>query len=168
MDEYANDDYDDAVEQEEEMVPEDEGAEEEVEQSEQQRAEAADLVKLFRQHPEIWIPYSEQVQEQLNIKAPGESSVENASVSLRDLKTLDGHHTTYPFLTSYERTKCISFRACQIAHGAKPYIFVPEGVTDAYEIAKMELDAKRLPFIIKRPLPDGSFEVWRLSDLVVF
>jgi DNA-directed RNA polymerase I, II, and III subunit RPABC2 len=168
MDEYANDDYEEGVEQEEEVVPEEEAVEEEIEQSEQQRAEAADLVKLFRQHPEIWIPYSEQVQEQLNIKAPGDASAENTNVSLRDLKTLDAHHATYPFLTNYERTKCISFRASQISHGAKPYILVPEGVSDAYEIAKLELDAKRLPYIIKRPLPDGSFEVWRLSDLVVF
>jgi DNA-directed RNA polymerase I, II, and III subunit RPABC2 len=166
MDEYANDEYDDAPEQEEEVLEEEEVVEE-IEQSEQQRAEAADLVKLFRQHPEIWIPYSEQVQEQLNIKAPGEESAATTNVSLRDLKALDAHHSTYPFLTSYERTKCISFRASQIANGAKPYILVPEGVSDSYEIAKMELDAKRLPFIIKRPLPDGSFEVWRLSDLIV-
>lgn len=166
MDEYANDEYDEAPEQEEEVLEEEEVVEE-IEQSEQQRAEAADLVKLFRQHPEIWIPYSEQVQEQLNIKAPGEESAATTNVSLRDLKALDAHHSTYPFLTSYERTKCISFRASQIANGAKPYILVPEGVSDSYEIAKMELDAKRLPFIIKRPLPDGSFEVWRLSDLIV-
>ena len=85
MDEYANDDYEEGVEQEEEVVPEEEAVEEEIEQSEQQRAEAADLVKLFRQHPEIWIPYSEQVQEQLNIKAPGDASAENTNVSLRDL-----------------------------------------------------------------------------------
>jgi DNA-directed RNA polymerase I, II, and III subunit RPABC2 len=166
MDEYANDEYDEAPEQEEEVLEEEEVVEE-IEQSEQQRAEAADLVKLFRQHPEIWIPYSEQVQEQLNIKAPGEESAATTNVSLRDLKALDAHHSTYPFLTSYERTKCISFRASQIANGAKPYILVPEGVSDSYEIAKMELDAKRLPFIVKRPLPDGSFEVWRLSDLIV-
>lgn len=166
MDEYANDEYDEAPEQEEEVLEEEEVVEE-IEQSEQQRAEAADLVKLFRQHPEIWIPYSEQVQEQLNIKAPGEESAATTNVSLRDLKALDAHHSTYPFLTSYERTKCISFRASQIANSAKPYILVPEEVSDSYEIAKMELDAKRLPFIIKRPLPDGSFEVWRLSDLIV-
>jgi DNA-directed RNA polymerase I, II, and III subunit RPABC2 len=169
MDEYANDggDYEEDV-QEEDIPEQEDDAGEEIEQSEQQRAEAADLVKLFRQHPEIWIPYSEQVQERLNIQAPDAASVESTSVSLRDPKILDTRHTTYPFLTSYERTKCISFRASQIANGAKPYILVPEGVSDSYEIAKMELEAKRLPFIIKRPLPDGSFEVWRLADLVIF
>lgn len=168
MDEFVAEDYDDAPEQDEEELLDQEDVVEEVEQSEQQRAEAADLAKLFRQHPEIWIPYSDQVQEQLNIKAPDAESDATTNVSLRDLKALDAHHSTYPFLTSYERTKCISFRASQIAHGAKPYMLVPEGMNDAYEIAKMELEAKRLPYIIKRPLPDGSFEVWRLTDLVVF
>jgi len=168
MEEFVAEDYDDAPDQDEEEILEQEEAVEEVEQSEQQRAEAADLAKLFRQHPEIWIPYSEQVQGQLNIKAPDAESGATTNVSLRDLKALDSHHSTYPFLTNYERTKCISFRASQIAHGAKPYILVPEGVNEAYEIAKMELEAKRLPYIVKRPLPDGSFEVWRLTDLVVF
>jgi hypothetical protein len=48
---------------------------------------------------------------------------------------------TYPFLTNYERTKIVSFRASQISNGAKPYILVPEGVTDSYVIATMELEA---------------------------
>lgn len=155
--------------EEEEAVFEEQMDEElvEVEQTEAQRSETADLAKLVRQHPEIWIPYEEQVLEQLNTRAPG-AEVAGKSYSLRELGKLDAKHRSYPFLTSYERTKILSYRASQICNGAKPYILVPEGVTDAHVIAKMELEAKRLPFIIKRPMPDGSFEVWRLSDLVVF
>lgn len=171
MDEYAN-------EVEEEIVEEefDEGEvvdEVEEEQTEQQRAEAADVVKLFKQHPEIWIPYEEQVQERLVIRppgAPGESAPMSAVdmvTSLRDISLLDANHTTYPFLTNYEKTKCISFRASQINNGAKPYILVPTGVNDSYQIAKMELEERRLPFIVKRPMPDGTYEVWRLNDLLI-
>jgi DNA-directed RNA polymerase I, II, and III subunit RPABC2 len=153
----------------EEVVPETDVAEEE--QTEQQRAEAADILKLLKQHPEIWIPYEEQIQERLNTKqGPGPTEDEVGLLpkcGLRDTSLLDAAHTTYPFLTNYERTKCISYRASQICNGAKPYILVPEGVTDAYEIAKLELEAKRLPFIVKRPLPDGTFEVWRLTDLLL-
>ena len=87
---------------------------------------------------------------------------------MRDLARVDAVHTTYPFLTQYERTKCVSFRGSQLAHGANPFIVVPEGMTDSYEIARAELEQKRLPYIIKRPLPDGSFEVWKLTDLMVF
>jgi DNA-directed RNA polymerase subunit K/omega len=170
MDEYAN-------EVEEEIVEEeyDEGEViEEVEETEQQRAEAADVVKLFKQHPEIWIPYEEQIQERLLIKPAGGAPGADAEVltadmvtSLRDISLLDANHTTYPFLTNYEKTKCISFRASQINNGAKPYILVPTGINDSYQIAKMELEARRLPIIIKRPMPDGTYEVWRLNDLLI-
>lgn len=139
------------------------------ESTEAQKAEAADIAKLLRQHPEIWIPYEEHVRNQLNI-APAEPKEEETEVQIgcRDTKTLDSKHCTYPFLTNYERTKIISYRASQISNGAKPYIVVPEGVTESYIIAMMELEVKKLPYVIKRPLPDGSFEVWRLMDLVVF
>ena len=173
MDEFAPDVDEDVVLEEEYEAEEGLDVEEE-EQTEQQRAEAADVVKLFKQHPEIWIPYKEQVQEQLNIHAPevgapspGTDVLIGMNTSLRDTSILDKHHQTYPFLTNYEKTKCISFRASQINHGAKPYLLVPTGMNDSYQIAKMELEQKRLPYILKRPLPDGNYEVWRLSDLMI-
>ena len=113
-------------------------------------SEAADIQKMIRQHPEIAIPYEEQVLERLYVRGPA-----------------DPYHTTYPRITQYEKTKAISFRASMLSNGAKPYILVPEGVTDTYQIAKMELEAKRLPFIFKRPLPDGTYEYWRLTDLLL-
>jgi DNA-directed RNA polymerase subunit K/omega len=115
----------------------------------QQASEMADLQKLYRQHPEIWIPYSEQVQEKLPVRGPS-----------------DPNHITYPLLTRYEITKILSFRASQLANGANPYILVPEGVTSTEQIAKLELKAKRLPYILKRPLPNGQYEFWRLADLM--
>ena len=134
-----------------------------------QRAEADALAKLFKQHPEIWIPYEEQIKERLHTKAPEPIIEEPVALqtTFREVRNIDEKHRTYPFLTNYERTKCISYRASQICNGARPYIEVPDGVTDAYEIAKMELKAKRLPFIIKRPLNDGNFEVWKLTDLML-
>jgi DNA-directed RNA polymerase I, II, and III subunit RPABC2 len=79
----------------------------------------------------------------------------------------DTTHTTYPFLTLYEKTKVLSLRASQLARGAPSFIEVPEYLTDVYEIAKAELEAKRLPYILKRPLPDGNWEYWRLADLMI-
>ncbi len=124
-------------------------AEETDETTAAQAAELADLQKLYRQHPEIWIPYEEQVLEKLPTKG-----------------LTDPNHKTYPLLTRYEITKILSFRSSQISNGAKPYILVPEGVTETYQIAKLELQAKRLPYILKRPLPNGSYEYWKLSDLL--
>lgn len=167
MDEFERDDGDN-----EDFIQEDEVQDElvegEEEQTEQQKAETADVMKLFKQHPEIWIPYEEQIQERLNINPPGElTEFADLPTSLRDLSLLDAKHTTYPFLNGFEKPKCIAFRARQIDNGAKPYVLVPSGVTDSYLIAKMELEARRLPLIVKRPMPDGTYEVWRLNDLLL-
>jgi DNA-directed RNA polymerase I, II, and III subunit RPABC2 len=171
MDEFRDDepDVEDEGLGEEFEVPETGEGEVVEEATEAQKAEAADLAKLLRQHPEIWIPYEDQVRSQLNI-VPAEPEAEEKPIvaaGYRDLQRVDSKHTTYPFLSNYEKTKIVSFRASQIDNGAKPYIVVQPGITDSAIIAAMELEAKKLPFIIKRPLPDGTFEVWRLADLVI-
>ena len=79
----------------------------------------------------------------------------------------DPKHTSVPFLTQYEKTKILGFRTNQLSQGARAYIAVPEHVTDIREIARLELEARRLPIIIKRPMPDGTFEKWRLTDLLI-
>ena len=80
--------------------------------------------------------------------------------------TEDKQHTSYPFLNKFEKTKILGFRMNQLSQGARPFITVPAHVSDVREIARMELEQKRLPIIIKRPMPDGTFEYWRLQDLL--
>jgi DNA-directed RNA polymerase subunit K/omega len=80
---------------------------------------------------------------------------------------VDPRHRSAPFLTQYEKTHILGFRTHQLSMGARPYIAVPAHVTDLREIARLELEARRLPIIIKRPMPDGTFEKWRLSDLLI-
>ena len=165
-DEFRADEDDnvDEPELEEEGEEELEGVE-----AEQVRTDAADLQKLYKQHPEIWIPYEENVLVNLATRAPVPlpEAPEVLPLGLREQRHVDEVHRTYPILTQYEKTKILSFRASQIGHGAAPYIVVPKGVTDSYLIAKLELQEKRLPFIVKRPLPDGRYEVWKLADLTV-
>ena len=117
---------------------------------------APEMKRLYQQHPECLLDYVEQVVPKipLQILPPGGSK-------------LDPNHRTYPFLTIYERTKIIGLRANQISRGAVPFITVPPQVTDVKDIARLELEQKRLPFIIKRPLPNGTFEYWRLADLLI-
>ena len=78
---------------------------------------------------------------------------------------VDPLHQTLPFLTKYERTRILGQRASQINSGAKPFIPVKADVLDGYLIAEEELNLKKIPFIIKRPMPNGGFEYWRVSDL---
>ena len=69
-----------------------------------------------------------------------------------DYNIIDPLHRTIPFLTKYEKTRIIGQRAKQINSGAKPFIQVPENIIDGYLIAEMELQQKRIPVIIRRPL----------------
>ena len=78
---------------------------------------------------------------------------------------IDPLHRTVPFLTKYERARIIGQRAKQIETGAKPFISVPENVVDSNIIAELELKAKKIPFIIRRPIPGGGSEYWNIQDL---
>jgi DNA-directed RNA polymerase I, II, and III subunit RPABC2 len=80
---------------------------------------------------------------------------------------IDPLHKTIPFLTKYEKARIIGIRAKQINSGAKPFIKVPENIIDGYLIAEMELKEKRVPFIIKRPIPGGTCEYWKIKDLEI-
>ena len=76
-------------------------------------------------------------------------------------------HKTLPFLTKYEKTRILGQRAKQINSGDRPYIDVPYDIIDGYLIAELELKAKKLPLIVCRPIPDGTAEYWKLSDLEI-
>lgn len=81
---------------------------------------------------------------------------------------IDDFHKTIPFLTKYEKTRILGVRAKQIDSGAKPFFDASKrNLIDGYTIAQKELQLKRLPFIIRRPLPNGGSEFWKLSDLQI-
>jgi DNA-directed RNA polymerase subunit K/omega len=111
---------------------------------------------LYKYHPETIVDYAEAVAAAVPLQVvPPEPD------------GADPKHTSPPFLTVYERTKILGARANMIAEGARPFVDVPAHITAPLDIAKLELEQRRLPFIIKRPMPDGSFEYWRLSDLLI-
>ena len=80
---------------------------------------------------------------------------------------VDSLHKTLPMLTKYEKTRILGQRAKQINDGATPFIKVPEGVIDGYLIAIRELEEKKIPFIIRRPLPNRGSEYWMVEDLEI-
>ena len=73
---------------------------------------------------------------------------------------------TSRFLTKYERAKIIGERAIQINNGSEVYVDVPNGLCDSLKIAEKELKEKKIPFIIRRYLPNGDFEDWELNELI--
>ena len=78
---------------------------------------------------------------------------------------IDDLHKTIPYLTKYERARILGIRAKQINCGATPFIKLSEGIIDGYIIAEMELREKKIPFIIRRPMPNRGSEYWFLKDL---
>ena len=80
---------------------------------------------------------------------------------------VDPIHRTIPYLTKYEKARVLGQRAKQIETGAKPLVKVPENIIDGYIIAELELKEKKIPFIIRRPIPGGGCEYWNLRDLEI-
>jgi len=80
---------------------------------------------------------------------------------------VDPLHKSIPWLTKFEIARILGLRSKQINNGADTFIDVPPEIISGYTIAEMELEQKKIPFIIRRPLPNGGSEYWRVSDLDV-
>ena len=80
---------------------------------------------------------------------------------------VDPFHKTVPFLTKYEKARILGERAKQLNAGGKPFVNVDPSILDGYLIAEKELNEKKLPFIIKRPITNGACEYWKIEDLEI-
>ena len=85
----------------------------------------------------------------------------------KDNIIVDNLHKTVPILTKFEKTKILGVRAKQLNNGAKPMITLKNPVIDGYLIALKELEEKKIPVIIRRPLPNNTSEYWYLKDLEI-
>lgn len=81
-------------------------------------------------------------------------------------KTFTHGRITSPYLSKYERAKIIGFRATQLSNNDPPRVAVGDNI-DFINIAKEELKQGVLDFVIRRPLPNGKYEDWLLSELRV-
>lgn len=112
----------------------------------------------------------------------GEEQQQSAAVGLHAERQPNKVRVTTPYLTKYERARILGTRALQIRWVHSRYILycsltcpesmnapvlVPlDGETDALQIAIKELSQRKIPLIIRRYLPDGSFEDWSVSELI--
>ena len=71
---------------------------------------------------------------------------------------------TKPFITKYEKVRILSFRANQLSRGAAPMLKDTDGLSPA-QIALKEYEQKVIPLKIKRPLPNGTVEKYKISEL---
>lgn len=73
---------------------------------------------------------------------------------------------TTRFLTKYEKARIIGARALQISKNAPVMVEIEPGEWDPIKIAEKELIERKIPFIIRRYLPDNSYEDWRVDELI--
>jgi DNA-directed RNA polymerase I, II, and III subunit RPABC2 len=139
--EYGGDDYD-VVDDDDLMMPE---------------ADLDDSV-----NPEQVVDALLTADQQNNVIVSGDTKMAADSSAPRESQ---GPRRTSPYMTKYERARIIGSRALQISLNA-PVMVDTEGDTDPMSIAERELNAKLVPFIVRRFLPDGTYEDWKVSELL--
>jgi DNA-directed RNA polymerase I, II, and III subunit RPABC2 len=144
-----DDPVDDEVQEDFEELEE---AEDDIEPVEEKTTYFSDPIEaLLKFHPECVLEYEETDLDNLAIKSTHG----------------DTTHRSMPFLSTFEKTKILGMRTNQLAQGARPYVIVPEHITNVFDIAKLELEERKLPLIIKRYMPDGTYEKFRLTDFII-
>ena len=78
---------------------------------------------------------------------------------------------TREFYTKYEYTALLATRAQQLAEGAKPLVNL-DGLKQAdpmfvWNVAKREIEQRKLPFLVRRQLPNGTSEYWSTQELEI-
>mgnify|MGYP001247696489 CR=1 FL=1 len=69
-------------------------------------------------------------------------------------------------LTKYEKTKILGLRAQQIATGCPVFTEIPDGMTNVIDIAKKELNERKIPFIVKRKIKENEYDYWKLDEMI--
>lgn len=70
------------------------------------------------------------------------------------------------YMTKYEKARLLGIRAHQLSKGAPPMVHV-DGLIDVMDIAKKELAEYKMPLIVRRKNPDGSYIDIKASDMIV-
>jgi DNA-directed RNA polymerase subunit K/omega len=89
-------------------------------------------------------------------------------------KVRDADTSTYrscPLMTKYEFNQIISLRTTHLCRGAIPFVNIIENDfkiqtnMQLRKIALRELYEGKLPYMIKRVMPYGKIEYWKIKDL---
>ncbi len=117
-----------------------------------------------------YIDLDKRLQETLHITTRQQVLLESdPNFAKFEVEATTTPHRSLPFLTKYERSALISERAVLLAHPhtkmTLPYV---DPSWSLIEIATREVDQKTLPAILRRTLPNGKLEHWKLQDLQPF
>jgi DNA-directed RNA polymerase I, II, and III subunit RPABC2 len=143
---------------------EDDGEDEEEEEDDDEEEDDSYLQKfkseinkkyLIETHPECIKHNDEEIQ------------ILSTVIRDENNQIIDDLHRTLPYLTKYEKTRILGVRTKQINEGAPIFVEADSSIIDGYIIAEKELQERKIPFIIRRPIPNGGSEYWKVSDLEI-
>eukprot|EP00798_Chlamydomonas_sp_ICE-L_P019017 gene19017-25608_t len=139
------------------------------------------LCSLSHPWPRRWSISSTSISKSLSIEEGGgfeeaeeyeiddgyaDAPEDNVEILEEAGEPVDRPRITTRYMTKYERARVLGTRALQISMNA-PVMVTLDGETDPLEIATKELREKKVPFTIRRYLPDGSYEDWRVDELII-
>ncbi len=85
------------------------------------------------------------------------------------IKNIDrSTYKSLPIMTKYEFNQIIGLRTTHLARGAIPFVETKNTIErnmNLRAIALEELKENKLPYMIKRPMPNGKAEYWNINDL---
>ena len=85
------------------------------------------------------------------------------------MANIDHPKVSKNIMTKYEFDQIISLRTTQISLGSPAFVDVSDlkihSNMELRKIALREIKEGKLPFIIKRPLPNNKFEYFRIGDM---
>ena len=161
-DEDFDDNYEETLEQDEHLLDEEDEL-----LAEQMMNGEDGLDDLEDQHAEDGLAEPAEVFDAFEATAPATAQVSStggtAGINLMPME----QRITTRFMTKYERARVLGTRAMQLSMNAPPLVEVEPGMIDPLEIASKELRERKLPLIIRRFLPDGSYEDWPINDLII-
>jgi DNA-directed RNA polymerase I, II, and III subunit RPABC2 len=102
-----------------------------------------------------------------SLTVPEDEYIEDLEVHIeaKDVKVTE--RITKFVMNKYEKAKILGARASQISRNAPVFVDVEENMVDPLDIAEKELKEKKIPFIVRRYLPDGRFEDFKVDELRV-
>ncbi len=85
------------------------------------------------------------------------------------VESMKAPRITREFYTKYEWTRLLATRAEQLATGAKPLVSLDGLKTSdpmfVWNVARREIEQRKLPLLINRHLPNGHEELWSTQEL---
>ena len=139
-------------------------------------ASADDMEPDYEEEPEIEEEGDDQEKEEGEDSDVSENLVEEEGDDDNALRlklitqpvangNANAERITPNFMTKYEKARIIGTRALQISKNAPVLVDLGKEDIDPILIAEKELAERKIPFVIRRYLPNGSYEDWRVNEL---